>query len=562
MASSYSKRLEDLETLTAVMSGSLKPSVYGVIDRVDKVDGVLVPNIIRRWKGSIGDMVPTDEEPDVLLVEKLEPLILKHKKYKALFGGRGGMKTRFAQNVMATQVSSTGCKVYALRERMTALKESIYSGIETTIKRMKLGGFLPVPSRWEIRHSSKGKFVFGGMQNIIDMKGTSDFKYFLMEESEKTSQNTIDTLGPTLRDVAGAELWYLWNTGSSEDPMSKEFIIPYQAELDRDGFYEDEYHYIVKLTYKDNPWFEHDESLQAELSKDQEKVAKGIMSKSRFRGIWDGSFNDDCATSIIQEDWFEACIDAHKKLGFEGRGLVVSAADPSDVGNDPFGFSNRVGVVFNEVLEIEGEDGNRKMDEACKLAIQFGADSFGYDADGLGATLRDNVARAFNGKVIKVNAYKGSESPHLPEAPFKSEVTALTNNAKILLNKDVLKNKKAQNITAFADRVYRTYEAVVLGKYHDPETLVSFNSETIEPRMLQKLKAEACKIPVKPGPTVQFYTKPEMRKGITMPDGKKLVIPSPNLFDSVIISFDNGCNVIHSEPQSIAHLVGPSVNYW
>lgn len=559
---SLSKRLDNIEVLANAMSGNLKPAVYGVIDRVDKIDGELVPNVIRCWKGEIGNMEATNEAPDVLLVEKLEPLILKHKKYKCLFGGRGGMKTRFAQNVMVSQVSSTGCKAYALRERMTALKESIYSGIETTIKKMNVGGFLPVPSRWEIRHSSKGKFVFGGMQNIIDMKGTSDFKYFLMEESEKTSQNTIDTLGPTLRDVQGAELWYLWNTASSEDPMSKEFITPYQAALDRDGFYEDEYHYIVKLTYKDNPWFEHDESLQAEISKDREKVKKRIMSKARFNGIWNGDPNDNCATSIIQEDWFEACIDAHKKLGFEGRGLSVATADPSDVGSDPFGFSVRTGVVFSHIQEIDGENGNRKMDEACKLAVLNQVDSFGYDADGLGATLRDNVSAAFNGKSVKINAYKGSESPHNPDGEFKSQVSNLNNNAKRLLIKDVLKNKKAQNITEFADRVYRTYEAVVEGKYYDPETLVSFDSETIEPRMMQKLKAEACKVPVKSGPTVQFYTKPEMRKGVIMPDGKRMVIPSPNLFDSVIISFDNDCNIIHREEKPLDSVYVNPVNYW
>ena len=557
-----SKRLDELELKASVMSGSLKPAVYGVIDRVDKIDGELVPNIIRRWKGPIGNMEPTDEEPDVLLVPKLEPLILKHKKYKCMFGGRGGMKTRFAQNVMASQVSATGCKVYALRERMTALKESIYSGIETTIRRMGLGGFLPVPSRWEIRHSSRGKFVFGGMQNIIDMKGSADFKYFLMEEAEKTSQNTIDTLGPTLRDVPGAELWYLWNTASSEDPMSKEFISPYQAELDRDGFYEDEYHYIVKLTYKDNPWFEHDESLQAEIKKDSMKVAKKIMSKARFKGIWNGDFNDACATSIIQEDWFEACIDAHKKLGFEGRGVSIATADPSDVGTDPFGFAIRTGVVFSHIQEIDGENGNRKMDEACKLAILNQVDSFGYDADGLGATLRDNVANAFNGKKVQINAYKGSEAPHNPDSDFKSQVAATNRDDKILKVKDVLKNKKAQNITSFADRVYRTYEAVVEGKYYDPETLVSFDSETIEPRMMQKLKAEACKVPTKPGSAIQFYTKPEMRRGVTMPDGKKMVIPSPNLFDSVIISFDKDCQLLHVEEIDVGNLYIPTVNHW
>jgi phage terminase large subunit len=538
MSRALNKRLANVELLAKAQSGTLEPTVFGVIDRVDNVDGELVPNILRRWKGTIGDMYETDEEPTVLLVPKLEPFILEHCKYKLLFGGRGGMKTRFAQNVFIADVHSSGSKNYVLRERMTSLKESIFSGIETTIKRSGLGGFLPVPSKWEIRNGNGGKFTFGGMQNIIDMKGASNFKRFLMEEAEKTKQSTIDVLGPTLRDTPGAELWYLWNTGSSQDPMSKEFIVPYQADIDKCGYYKDDYHMIVKLTYEDNPWFMHDESLRQELEKDQQKVERGIMSQSRFDGIWKGKFNDDVTSSVIREDWFKSCIDAHIKLGIEPRGSKIAACDPSDTGNDPCGYVERQGIVFLGVDEIEAENGNRKMDAACGRAIMFGADSVGYDADGLGATLRDNVDSCFNGKATQIFAYKGSSSIHDPEEEFKSETAQLTNRKEALLNKHVLYNKKSQNIIGFAERIFRTHEAVTLGKYHDPETLISFCSKSIKPQMLEKLKAEACKTPIRPGDTVRFYTKDELRKGVALPDGSRLKIPSPNLFDAAVISFD------------------------
>ena len=558
------RKLDMLEPLINAASGTLEPTVYGVIDRVDNIDGVLVPNIVRRWVGTIGNMVATEEEPTVLLVPKLEPLILKHKKYKNMFGGRGGMKTRFAQNVVVADVHSCGSKVYVLRERMTSLRESIYAGIESTVKTSGLGGFLPVPSRWEIRNNNGGKFTFGGMQNIIDMKGAANFKYFLMEEAEKTSQKTIDTIGPTLRDTPGAELWYLWNTGSSQDPMSKEFILPYQSELDRDGFYEDDYHYIVKLTYKDNPWFEHDDSLRQELEKDQNKVKRGIMTQARFDGIWLGKFNDDVASSVIKEDWFNACIDAHKKLNIEPRGAIVSACDPSDTGNDPCGFISRQGIVFFNVKEIEAENGNRKMDLACKEAITDGCDSFGYDADGLGATLRDNVDKSFSGKSTHIFAYKGSHAINDPEAEFKSETANLTNRdpSKRLKNKDVLFNKKAQNTIGLSERIFRTWEAVMEGKMHDPDTLVSFDSETIAPNMMEKLKAEASKVPIKPADTVKFYTKPELGKGVILPDGSRLVIPSPNLFDAAVLSFDKSSIMSIIEEVDISQINTASSHRW
>ena len=537
-------RLDILEPQVLAQAGMLEHSVYGIVDRVDKIDGELVPNIIRKWKGTIGNMVPSNEVATILLIEKLEPMILKHKKYKCMYGSRGGTKSRMAQDVTVGEVNSQGSKIFVLRERMKALKESIYSGVEKSIKDLGLAGFRSVPSHWEIRHKTGGKFTFGGMQNIIDMKGTSNYKIFLMEEAAKTKQITIDTLGPTLRDTPGAELWWLWNPESSQDPMSKEFINPYRAELDRDGHYEDEHHLIIKVSHKDNPWFKWDESLSQELAKDKIKVTKGIMSKARFGWIWGDKFNDDIESSVITEDWFDACVDAHLKLGFEPIGAKIAACDPSDVGGDPCGYAARHGVVFEDITEIEASDGNRKMDLACQRAIMYGADSFGYDADGLGATLRDNVSKAFKGKKVNIYAYKGSSKIHDPEAQFKSETTTLSQRNERLKNKDVLSNKKSQNIINTAERIFRTYEAVVHGKYHDPDTLISFaayNKETgigIKREMLEKLKAEACKTPVKPGDTIKFYTKQELRKGIQMPDGSRVSIPSPNLFDAIVVSLD------------------------
>jgi phage terminase large subunit len=533
-----SKRLDILEPQILAQAGMLEHSVYGIVDRVDNINGVLVPNIIRKWKGTIGNMVPSDEDATILLIEKLEPAILRHKKYKCFYGGRGGTKSRMAQDVAAGEVNSQGSKIFVLRERMKSLKESIYAGIEKSIKDLSLAGFRSVPSHWEIRHKTGGRFTFGGMQNIIDMKGASNYKIFLMEEAARTKQSTIDTLGPTLRDTPNAELWFLWNPESSQDSMSQEFILPFQADIDRQGYYEDEYHLVIKVGYEDNPWFEHDESLRQELEKDKKKCDDGRMSKSRFNHIWCGMFNDDVENSIILTDWFDACIDAHKKLGFEPTGGKVVGFDPSDVGGDAAGYTERHGVVFTGLDEIEGENGNRKFDIACRNALNFGADSFGWDGDGLGAILRDQATRNFSGTRVHVFMYKGSSEVHYPNAVFSSDNSSIDITTG-RLNKDVFANKKSQNITNFADRVYKTYEAVIHGKYHNPEELISFCSESIKPDMLQKLRAEACKLPLKPSDKIRFYTKEELRKGVLLGDGSRLKIPSPNIFDAAVLSFDN-----------------------
>ena len=257
---SLSKRIDRVEPLVMARIGQLDQTVYGVVDKV--VDGK--PNVIRRWKGTIGNMETTDEEPTIFLAEKLEPAILKRKKYKCFYGGRAGTKSMFAMDAMIGEINSNGTGVFCLREQMKSLNQSIYKGIKSRIEQLKFAGFNPVESKWKIDHSSGGIAAFGGLRNVEDMKSLFEYKFFLLEEAANTSQEAIDILGPTLRGVDGAELWYLWNPKSANDPMSTELIIPYQAELDRCGYHEDDYHLIINISFEDNPWFHDDESLRVE----------------------------------------------------------------------------------------------------------------------------------------------------------------------------------------------------------------------------------------------------------------------------------------------------------
>ena len=93
----------------------------------------------------------------------------------------------------------------------------------------------------------------------------------------------------------------------------------------------------------------------------------------------------------------------------------------------------------------------------------------------------------------------------------------------------------------------RTYEAVKDRKYLDPETLISFDSSTISKEMLNKFRSECSKTPLKPGTAIQFYTKQELRKGIPNAAGKRISIPSPNLFDAAVLSFDKDSEIAIDE---------------
>ena len=127
MLATLRKRIEAVEPMIKAQAGVVQETVYGVVDKINE-DGT--PHFIRKWKGTIGNMRPTDETPTVYVIEKLEPLILEHRKWKLVYGGRAGTKSIMVMDALSGDVNAVGSKVFALRERMKSLRESIYSGIE------------------------------------------------------------------------------------------------------------------------------------------------------------------------------------------------------------------------------------------------------------------------------------------------------------------------------------------------------------------------------------------------------------------------------------------------
>lgn len=121
--------------------------------------------------------------------------------------------------------------------------------------------------------------------------------------------------------------------------------------------------------------------------------------------------------------------------------------------------------------------------------------------------------------------FHGSNSPEHPLRIY--EPVDNTSNKKQRKNQDVFYNRRAQFYWGLRDRFYKTFLAVEKGKYMNPDELISIPS-TIED--LKILRSEVCRIPRKFNSSgkIQIMNKKEM---------KKLKIQSPNLADSLMMSF-------------------------
>ncbi|HFD86874.1 MAG TPA: PBSX family phage terminase large subunit [Gammaproteobacteria bacterium] len=459
--------------------------------------------------------------PELTLPGKLEWLITKKKRYKIIIGGRGSAKSQSVADCCIKDSQIEGLKIGCFREFQSSIEDSVHALLKSEIHRMECSGFTTLDTK--IFNSAGGEFKFRGLSRNPDaMKSMHGFRRFWVEEAQTISKDSLQLLTPTLREE-DSEIWMTANPMSSADPFSERFINPFQRELDRDGYYEDEMHLIIVSNYMDNPFF-------PQVLEEERLFDKENLSTAEYEHIWEGKFNDTVEGSIIPVEWFNSCINAHLVLGFKQLGATIVTHDPSDETasgkNDPAGLCVRHGSVVIDIQEKTTGDVNEKADWATYWAHEFQADVFRWDCDGLGAGLKRQISTALDGMRVDIDMFKGSESPDNPTDIYQPTAQIDKSNAKT--NEQTFRNKRAQYYWYLRDRIYNTHLAVTRKEYRDPETLISFSSEI---DCMQRLRSEVCRIPKKYNANglIQIMNKQEMKK-------LKPPVASPNLADSLMMS--------------------------
>lgn len=452
------------------------------------------------------------------LTDKLEPFMTRHRRFKIAIGGRAGTKSQSSVDILIYLVQTQGKRVCCFREFGSSIEDSVWSLISDEIARMGVPGF-NIQNR-KIAHESGGFFKSKGLgRESKSVKSFSGFDIFLIEEGDFLTLEILKDLTPTLRKD-GSELWIIFNPQSRTDAVAKRFILPFYKQLLKSGVYEDDLHYIVWTNYDENPWFP--ESLEKERQFDSEN-----LSGAEYDHKWLGHFNDEVEHTIIKAEWFDAAIDAHKKLNFKPQGIEVVGHDPSDLGPDDKGLCHRHGSYVKQVLRKATGDVNEGMDWALEYTIQNQVDLFTWDCDGMGISLNRQVTQALKGKPIEMLMYKGSSGADNPGQTYEGFAFG---KQKRKTNVETFFNKRAQKSWYIRDRFFNTWLAVTKGVWTDPDKMISINSEIEE---IDVLRAEACRIPRKPNNNglIQLYPKPDMKR--------KFKIDSPNLFDSLVMSFED-----------------------
>jgi hypothetical protein len=171
--------------------------------------------------------------------------------------------------------------------------------------------------------------------------------------------------------------------------------------------------YCFVMDWRDNPlksqeWYD---------TKRAERAEQGLLHI--FAQEVDRDYAASVENTILQRDWIEAAIDAHKKIPGMLAGKYVAGLDVADGGGDRNALARRKGAVL-EHLEQWGERDTGATARRCVAAVaKFLPVDVMYDCVGVGSGVKAEINRLREEKLlpsgVKFHPWDAGASPSDPD---------------------------------------------------------------------------------------------------------------------------------------------------
>lgn len=216
--------------------------------------------------------------------EKLLP-IFQPKRFKVMYGGRGGAKSHTVAQALLSIGMLSPKRILCGREIQKSLAESSMQVLKDYIEILGLGDYYD-PLKTEIRGLNGTVFNFIGLQNhtVTSLKSYEGYDIFWGEEAHSFSKESCNVLIPTIRK-AGSELWFTMNPDIEEDYVYDRFI----KRFDPDAW-------VCQVNWRDNPWFG--------TEMDVERLKMKAFNDDLYQHIWEGKCRS-AAGLIFKRVWFK-----------------------------------------------------------------------------------------------------------------------------------------------------------------------------------------------------------------------------------------------------------------
>lgn len=267
-------------------------------------------------------------------------------------------------------------------------------------------------------------------------------------------------------------------------------------------------------------WRDHPAKTQSWYDKRRSRAEEeGLLHV--FKQEVDRDYSGAVDRVIIPQEWVQAAVDAHVKLGIEFTGAKYAMQDVADGGGDKNAFVARHGVICNYAKHWGGEAG-QAAEIAVPLCSEMGIKELYYDSIGVGVGFKTQIntmkTRDNWPKGLRVHPWDAGASPIDPDKP------SIPNDRESPTNKDQYANLKAQSWFRVRARFYKTYRAITYGEIYPHDELISISSKMGN---LHELCRELSQATIK-----------DNGEGKTLVDKKPSGTISPNLADAFIACYN------------------------
>ncbi len=250
--------------------------------------------------------------PRLSLPRKVAPL-LQPAPYKALYGGRAGMKSWSAAQIVLTLMRIHGSnsslhpgyhRVLHAREIQRSIAQSSFQLLKDTADRLDFTWRGRPFFRWtltELIGLNGSRAWFHGLRhNVQSIKSMEGLSAVVVEEAKYVSDASIRILRPTLR-AEGSEMLFIWNPEFPTDPVDAMFRGKHGPPPGA---------VMVPLSWRDNP------HLSQKTRDDMEFDRRRDPAMAAH--IWDGDYLQRSDAQVFKNwriDDFELPADLRRNLG-------------------------------------------------------------------------------------------------------------------------------------------------------------------------------------------------------------------------------------------------------
>lgn len=204
------------------------------------------------------------------------------KRYKVLYGGRGGLKSWSVAQALLILGAQKPLRILCAREIQRSIQESVHQLLRDQIAKLGLEDFYDVLNT-EVRGKNGTQFLFAGLKHNIDsIKSKEGIDIVWVEEAANVSKQSWDTLIPTIRKD-GSEIWITFNPLLDEDETYERFVLNPPVDS-----------VVCKTTWRDNKW------LPEVLRKEKDDLQ--ARDPVAYDNVWEGNCKAAVDGAIYAEE--------------------------------------------------------------------------------------------------------------------------------------------------------------------------------------------------------------------------------------------------------------------